>query len=54
MEIGGMSLSEFESRHTMSELQEIAALSQVQRDEKARDERIKRVERQAQANRSQG
>lgn len=46
-----MSLSEFAERHTMAELHEIAALSNVQRNEKERDERIARVQKAAQANR---
>jgi len=47
-EIGGMSLREFESRHTLAELNELAAHTRVIRDERERDERKRRVESQAQ------
>lgn len=47
-----MSLTEFAEKHTMAEIHEIAVLQDVQRNEKERDERIRRVEQQAKANRS--
>jgi len=47
-EIGGMSLGEFEARHTLAELNELAAHTRVIRDERERDERKRRVESQAQ------
>lgn len=46
-----MSLSEFADRHTLAEIDEIAAWSRVKRNEQDRDQRIARVEQQAQANR---
>jgi len=52
MEIGGMSLGEFERSHTMAELEEIAAMSHIRRQEKDTEDRIKRVEASAQRNRS--
>lgn len=48
-----MSLREFEERHTLADLEEIAALSSVKRDEEERNARIRRVEQQAQQNRRQ-
>lgn len=46
-----MSLSEFADKHTMAELEEIAALSRVRQQEEEQDRRAQRVEQQAKANR---
>lgn len=47
-----MTAEELASRITMAELDEWAKLSEVERGEREQQERIARVERQAQANRS--
>lgn len=46
-----MSLAEFERSHTMADLEEIAAVLSVRRDEKENEERIRRVENAAKQNR---
>lgn len=46
-----MTVTELESKITMQELEEWAELSRVKKEERDRDERIRRVECQARANR---
>jgi len=46
-----MSLGEFERSHSMADLEEIAAVSSIRRDEQQDEERIRRVENAAKQNR---